>query len=316
MNLRKDKKALQLRSPIAILIGAYVVGLLLFTAYGSWNLLEQGHQLMRKHGLVAPTAAELAREKAHAEAVIAELKSITDYQRAAWHPIHFRPSIETATSEQCLACHQEVLTKDVRQTSPAGLDSAKSLAWYQTLDTYGGEQESFHARHLKSSFAKEVMNLQCNFCHQGHDLRDEAPSSSATSQTTGFSLRKVVDPSTTCLLCHGSFPAEVMGFEKDQKWHALRGDIESAETPNGCLTCHSEQFRTVRHRVTYLNATAIEARAKRGSSDGCYGCHGGRAWYRTSFAYPRHPWPGMDPTVPDWAKDRPTQSDARYRLKK
>ena len=33
-----------------------------------------------------------------------------------------------------------------------------------------------------------------------------------------------------------------------------------------------------------------------------------------SYPYPRHAWPGMPPEVPDWAKDRPTESEARFRL--
>ena len=112
------------------------------------------------------------------------------------------------------------------------------------------------------------------------------------------------------LLCHGQFPSKVMGFE-DQKWSDLREGMETAEAPNGCLTCHAEQFRTVRHQVNYLKAEAIEADAKT-NADTCYGCHGGRAWYRNNYPYPRHPWPGMDPEVPAWAKDRPTESDPRY----
>ena len=70
-------------------------------------------------------------------------------------------------------------------------------------------------------------------------------------------------------------------------------------------------FRTNRHNVTYLKAAGIENLAQAGS-DTCYGCHGGRAWYRISYPYPRHAWPGMDPEVPEWAKDRPTASDPRY----
>ena len=96
-------------------------------------------------------------------------------------------------------------------------------------------------------------------------------------------------------------------------WVQVREGLESPETPNGCLTCHAEQFRTVRHQVSYLNADAIEKLAKT-SADVCYSCHGGRSWYRTSYPYPRHPWPGMDAAVPDWAKDRPAESDAKYRL--
>ncbi len=62
--------------------------------------------------------------------------------------------------------------------------------------------------------------------------------------------------------------------------------------------------------------SAIEARAKKGSSDLCYGCHGGRAWYRISYPYPRHPWKDMPEEMPDWAKTRPTASDPRYALDK
>lgn len=174
---------------------------------------------------------------------------------------------------------------------------------------------TFHARHLSTPFAKTVMNLSCNFCHQGHDPREEAPGASATAVAPGgFTLRKVVDPSKSCLLCHGNFPGEVMGLGTDP-WHLLREGLESAEQPNGCLSCHAEQFRTVRHQVSYLKAAAIETHAK-ANSDTCFGCHGGRAWYRMSYPYPRHAWPGMDPAVPDWAMQRPTESDARYRIGK
>jgi hypothetical protein len=244
------------------------------------------------------------------------------YEAARWHPIHFKPAIDTATNAQCLACHGEVLTRKVRETSPAGVKAADSLAWYQTLDTYTGDQMTFHQRHMTSPFAQQVMNLQCNFCHQGHDLREEAPGSSATAtstQSAGFTLRKVVDPSKSCLLCHGKFSYEIMAL--GGPWHQVRGDLEDPQDPdlrNGCLTCHNMEggFRTVRHQVSYLKADEIERLAKEGSSDTCYGCHGGRQWYRISNPYPRHPWPGMDPAVPDWAKDRPTQSDPRFALEK
>ena len=312
--------AAHMKSPIGVLIIGYVAALLVFSAYNSWTVVGQIDQSERRLGVIPLTPAELAQkqaaEKAAAEADLAALRGITDYSRAAWHPIHFKPEIDKATNQQCLACHQEILTRKVRTASPAGVEAGKSIAWYQTLDTYTGAQETFHARHLTTPFAKEVMNLQCNFCHQGHDLREEAPGSSATGQAGGFALRKVVDPSSNCLLCHGSFPAETMGFEKGQKWHELRGDLENEDSPNGCLSCHAEQFRTNRHQVTYLRASAIEAHAKANSSDSCYGCHGGRAWYRNSYPYARNPWPGMDTEVPDWAGERPTQSDQRYRLKK
>jgi hypothetical protein len=304
------------------LITAVVVLGIGLLAYRGYDLARQINATMEALN-PAPTQAVAAPADKPVEVAgaaggdaVAALKKITDYEAARWHPLHFKPAIETATNEQCLTCHQEVLTTRVRPKSPAGVEAAQSVAWYQTLDTYTGNQETFHARHLTSQFAKETMNLKCNFCHQGHDPREEAPNSSATAangngKNAGFTLRKVVDPSNTCLMCHGKFPAENMGLEG--KWSDLREGLESPDTPNGCLTCHAEQFRTVRHQVNYLNAAAIEKSAAAGSSDTCFGCHGGRAWYRNSYPYARHPWPGMDATsVPDWAKDRATQSRAEH----
>jgi hypothetical protein len=83
---------------------------------------------------------------------------------------------------------------------------------------------------------------------------------------------------------------------------------------NNCLICHAA-IRTNRHNVSYLNAERIEELGKV-SSDSCYGCHGGRAWYRISYPYARNAWEGMTPEVPDWAKARPTQSEARFRIQK
>lgn len=231
-----------------------------------------------------------------------ELPKPLSYQRAKWAPIHFKPAIETATDEQCLVCHAEVLKPSVRPASPAGVRADESLAWYQTLDTYAGEQDTFHRRHLASAYAKRVMNLRCNTCHQGHDARSKAPGSSATSQPDGYNMRKTVE-AKTCLMCHGQFNAEVMGLPGG--WVANRDAMN-----NNCLTCH-EAIRTTRHRVNFLNAKEIEAAGKE-SGDACYGCHGGRAWYRISFPYPRHAWEGMDKDVPDWAKNRPTRSEPRF----
>ncbi len=256
-----------------------------------------------------------ARAQAGEADAIEALAAITDYQAARWHPLHFKPAIETASNEQCVACHREILDHKPRETSQAGVAASQSLAWYQTLDTYEGEQMSFHARHLNSPFATKVMNLKCNFCHVGHDPREEAPGSSATTVSVGNStLRKQINPSESCLMCHGKFPAEVMGLEG--KWSDLREGLESAEAPNGCLTCHAEQFRTNRHKVNYLKADAIEKSAAAGSSDTCFGCHGGRAWYRNSYPYPRHPWPGMDASeVPEWAKGRAAESKPEHTAK-
>ncbi|MFN4149232.1 MAG: hypothetical protein ACK4E4_06760, partial [Rhodocyclaceae bacterium] len=221
-------------------------------------------------------------------------------------------AIDTATDDQCLACHKEILEDRVRDASPAGIKAANAKAWYQRLATYEGDQETFHRRHLVTPLAKKLMNLKCNTCHEGHDPREEAPGSSASQpqETTAFTLRKQVNPETTCLKCHGQMPAkEIMGLPGP--WPEVKETFQ-----NDCLTCHAA-FRTNRHQVNYLNAEAIEEAAKAGQAtktggDVCYGCHGGRAWYRIAYPYPRHPWPGMAPEVPDWAKNRPTQSEARF----
>lgn len=231
-----------------------------------------------------------------------------DHLRATYDPVHFKPAIDKATDAQCLACHREVLEDKVRETSPAGIKAANSKAWYQQMSTYAGEQDTFHRRHLLTPMAKELMNLSCTTCHQGSDPREEAPGSSATGMpqsTDAFTLRKQVNPETTCLKCHGQMNIQVMGLPSP--WH------ESKEMfGNSCLTCHAA-IRTKRHQVTYLKAEAIEAAGAK-NADTCYGCHGGRSWYRISYPYPRHAWEGMAPEVPDWAKGRPTESEARFLL--
>jgi len=228
----------------------------------------------------------------------------TGHAAARWNPLHFKPAIEQADDKECLVCHAEVLKPSLRTLSPAGVRADTAIAWYQTLDVYSGNQDTFHRRHLVGESAKKLMNLRCNTCHQGHDPRDEAPGTSATTQTTGYTLRKQVDPKT-CLMCHGQFNYEVMGLPGP--W------AEHGETfGNNCLMCH-EGIRTARHNVNFLKPQAIEA-AGRESADNCYGCHGGRAWYRIPFPYPRHAWDGMDKDVPDWAKNRPTASQPRFLL--
>lgn len=264
-----------------------------------------------------PSAEEIAKS-AEAVAALKALLPTLDYQRARYFPLHFKPAIDTASDAECLVCHSEVLGTNVRETSPAGVEAASALAWYQTLATYDGAQSTFHQRHATSEYGKAVMNLKCNFCHQGNDPREESPTMTVSdadmTSNNGaepFTNRKMVNPSKTCLLCHGAMPDPVNIMGLSGPWHEARVDLESEDTPNGCLTCHGELFRTNRHKVSYLNAATIEDLAKE-SSDVCFGCHGGRAWYRLSYPYPRHPWPGMDPEVPAWAKDRPTESDPRY----
>ncbi len=252
--------------------------------------------------------ADIAQRVSKLEKALPEL----DYERARWHPIHFKPAIDQASNQECLVCHKRIVDRKPLQVTPAGVKADDALAWYQTLDTYEGEQQTFHYRHMESPLAKKVMNLKCNFCHQGNDPREESPGdpTRGNGQDGAFTLRKMVNPSNSCLRCHGQYDYELMGTGP---WHEYRADVEDEETPNGCLSCHGEAFRTNRHAVTYLNAASIEEAAKT-SSDVCFGCHGGRAWYRNSYPYPRNPFPGMDEEIPDWAKSRPTQSEEKYRL--
>lgn len=233
--------------------------------------------------------------------------------RATYSPLHFKPTIETASDEQCLACHKEVIEEKVRETSNAGIAAADSLAWYQLASTYSGEQDTFHRRHLVTPMAKELMSLKCNTCHQGHDPREEAPGSSATSSSqsdNSFTLRKQVNPETTCLKCHGQMtPDNVMGLPGP--WREVKNLFR-----NDCLTCHAST-RTNRHKVNYLNAGAIEAAAVagKGSMTGgevCYGCHGGRPWYRIAYPYARNAWPEMPEGTPEWAQKRPKHSESRF----
>jgi len=226
----------------------------------------------------------------------------SNYYSAKWDPIHFKPNINTATDEQCLSCHKEILEQKPLKTSPAGIKSENTLAWYQTLDTYEGEQETFHRRHLVTDYSRKVMKLKCNTCHQGNDPREETSASSATTDTN-LTQRKMVDPNV-CLMCHGKF-----GWKK---MAGLTGPwSESGKAfGNNCMACHAA-FRTNRHKVNFLKPKAIE-KAGKTNGDVCYGCHGGRAWYRISYPYPRHAWPGMSKDVPDWAKGRPTESEARF----
>jgi len=235
-----------------------------------------------------------------------------DYQRARHHPIHSKPAIDSADDGACLACHTEILGNHVRPQSPAGIHANDTRAWYQSLSTYDGPQLTFHQRHLSTDYARTVMNLKCNFCHQGNDPREEAPSlSEASASEPTFTLRKHVNPEQTCLLCHGAMPdPKIMGLPGP--WTEARAMFENEHQPNGCLVCHATAFRTRRHEVSYLNAAAIEDLAE-ASSDVCYGCHGGRAWYRIAYPYARTPWPGMADETPAWARDRPTHSAARYR---
>lgn len=226
------------------------------------------------------------------------------YDQARWDPIHFMPAIASASDEQCLECHREILERQVLKKSPAGIEASQSLAWYQTLHTYQGPQETFHRRHISTPLAKRLMQLKCNTCHQGNDPREEAPIP-GDADNAHLILRKMVAP-MVCAMCHGANNYSVMGLPSP--WSESREMFQ-----HNCLLCHSN-IRTVRHQVNFLKPEEIEKAGKE-DSDVCYGCHGGRAWYRIPFAYPRHAWPGASPDVPEWAKDRPTESAARFQTK-
>lgn len=259
--------------------------------------------------LVAVATAVISLTVGRSQGVLAAASAETgkDYFRAVYSPLHFKPAAETASNEECLACHREVLDDKVREKSPAGVVAANAKAWYQRTPTYVGDQETFHRRHMETPMAKRLMNLQCNTCHQGHEPRDEAPGTSATAvpqDTRDITLRKQVNPEVVCLKCHGQFSFQNMGLPGP--WHEIREQMG-----NNCLLCHSN-IRTSRHQVTYLHPEVIEAEAKTNGGETCYGCHGGRSWYRISYPYPRHPWPDMPTETPEWAKGRSAESEARF----
>jgi len=236
---------------------------------------------------------------AHSQTVPAH----ADYQRAKYDPIHFKPVIDKATNEQCLACHAEVLQPTVRNDSIAGVKASQAKAWYQQISTYQGEQDTFHRRHMSTAYAKQVMNLRCTTCHQGNDPRDEAAGTSTSNQNHPLTLRKMASAEKTCLMCHGTMNSEIMGLPAP--WPQSKATFQ-----DNCLLCHAA-IRTNRHNVNYLNAKEIEKAATK-NSDVCYGCHGARPWYRISFPFARNKWEGMATDVPEWAKNRPTSSAPRF----
>lgn len=233
-----------------------------------------------------------------------DIKKAERYDKSVWDPIHFKPLIDTATDKKCLSCHQSILSQKVKDSSQAGVSASTVKAWYQNLDTYSGQQETFHWRHMESPLAKRLTQFKCTTCHQGNDPREKAlVPESVDGGMPAFTLRKTVNPQM-CLMCHGKFP-DYKNMNLPGPWSQHRDIFQ-----NNCLTCHAA-FRTNRHKVNFLKTEAIEE-AGRESGDSCYGCHGGRAWYRVSFPYPRHKWPGMPDEIPSWAKDRLTESESRF----
>ena len=147
-------------SKVGIAILALVAVAVLIGGYIGWQI---------RHQSAAPQAPA-SPEGQVAPAAYAN----KDILRATYDPIHFRPAIETARDEQCLACHREVLDDKVRETSPAGVNASASKAWYQRLSTYAGDQDTFHRRHLKTAMAKELMNLgRIRIAREGQTLLAE-----------------------------------------------------------------------------------------------------------------------------------------------
>lgn len=233
-------------------------------------------------------------------------KGVKDLYVDRMDPVHFPPEIFQTKDSKCLQCHSDLMEKKVLARSPSGISSSGKLAWYQYTSTYEGSQMMFHSRHRDSPLSRQLMNLECRFCHRGNDpLPGEFSTSSKMRNPV---LRKSVSAEKICLRCHGTFPFSIMGLPGD--W----GEIKDHYSGN-CLTCHST-IRTNRHNVSYLNAGEIERKAME-NPEVCYGCHGGRAWYRSSYPYPRNPWPGM-PGMPEKTSDRampgPGKSEALFRI--
>jgi len=228
------------------------------------------------------------------------------FQQARWDPIHFKPLIDQATDQQCLECHADILERKPLPRSPAGVDKDATLAWYQTLSVYEGEQETFHRRHMVTPLAREQMDFHCNTCHQGYNPDRETWVAGEQRHRDAALVSKDVDPQI-CLMCHGRFDYQVMpGLTAP--WTEIRERFH-----NNCLACH-RTFRTNRHKLNFLKAEAIEKAGER-NGDTCYGCHGGRAWYAIAFPYVRRPWPRMPSMNPEWAPERPAEYDPRFTRK-
>lgn len=194
-----------------------------------------------------------------------------DPRKAQWNDVHFPPQVDQVPDQTCASCHRALLTQAVREASPAGLSRDDAAAWYQSLNTYAGPQLTFHERHLTAPYAREVLRMACRDCHRGHDPRERAVIPDSPERP--LALRKRVHPGI-CLRCHGQFPDHQPLLGND--WRAERADFD-----NDCRVCHAAD-RARRHTSPWLDAARIESLAI-GNGDVCYGCHGGRAWYRVAY---------------------------------
>jgi hypothetical protein len=200
---------------------------------------------------------------------VAEVDPEYERHRRLWERSHFPPG-EDSLDGRCLGCHADVLEQAPRRAMPAGALPEGLLPPYQRLATYDGGQASFHWRHRRSSYAQSVMRMRCQSCHRGRDPR--LPEVHRHEREFPVALRKRVHPNL-CVNCHGRFPDHRAAFDGD--WPAVRQRFDG-----NCLVCH-EGDSARRHHNPLLDREAVEAQA-RDSGDVCYGCHGGRAWYRVS----------------------------------
>ena len=121
--------------------------------------------------------------------------STTSYLRAVWTPLHFKPAIDTATNEQCLACHQEVLKTKVQPVIGAaevrgdakickvsivgiGMRSHVGVAskMFRTLSEEGINIQMISTSEIKTSVVidEKYMELAVRALHKAFDLEQAA----------------------------------------------------------------------------------------------------------------------------------------------
>ena len=150
------------------------------------------------------------------------------------------------------------------------------------------------------------MNLRCHLPPGARSARGGAGivATASPQATTDFTLRKQVDVETTCLKCHGQMNTVIMGLPGP--WPESKASVR-----NGCLTCHAISARPPSGDLPECQRPS--KRPGRNNADTCYGCHGGRAWYR--IAYPIRATPGRHAgRRAGLGKGQPTQSEARFQL--
>lgn len=67
-----------------------------------------------QESVMPPASTVASAASAAAPAATPAAAKPASYHAAKYDPIHFKPAIEKATDQQCLACHAEVLKPSVR----------------------------------------------------------------------------------------------------------------------------------------------------------------------------------------------------------